>query len=153
MEEGNFTGSNLQGGREVTVPLLNLPCGSVCTHHVPWYTITPQMLRRMSHRTWRHIRLCSEHDGAHTDPLDVQWLSPHGKLSQDTVTSQPLCISSHLCFCHGKVLVMFVLIRQLCGVRWWKPSTINLVGGHCTLYTVPFRLEYMYATYGRGFQR
>ena len=33
-------------------------------------TITPKMLRRMSQRTWRHIRLCVQHQGAHTDPLD-----------------------------------------------------------------------------------
>jgi hypothetical protein len=81
-----------QGGREFTVPLLNLPCGSVCTHRVPWYTITPQMLQRMSHRTWRRIRLCFEHDDTHTDPLDAQWLSPYGKLSRGTVTSRPTCI-------------------------------------------------------------
>jgi hypothetical protein len=44
------------------------------------YTMTPQMLRRMSHGTWRRIRLCFEQDSVHTDPLDVQRLSPHGKL-------------------------------------------------------------------------
>jgi len=32
-------------------------------------TITPKMLRRMSHRTWRRIRLCVQHQGAHTDSL------------------------------------------------------------------------------------
>jgi hypothetical protein len=37
---------------------------------------------------------CFKHDGEHTEPLDVQWLSPHGTLSRDTVTSQPPCISS-----------------------------------------------------------
>jgi hypothetical protein len=31
--------------------------------------VTPQMLRKMSHRTWRSI-LCHENDGAQTDPLD-----------------------------------------------------------------------------------
>jgi hypothetical protein len=50
-------------------------------------------------------------------------------------------------------LVMFVLIRQVCGVRWWNPSTINLVGGHCILYTVPFQLEYICTTYGKGLLR
>jgi hypothetical protein len=35
----------------------------------------------MSHRTWWCIRLCFEHDGTHKDPLDIQWLSPHVKLS------------------------------------------------------------------------
>jgi len=34
-------------------------------------TITPKMLRRMSHRTWRCIRLCVQHQGAHTDSLDM----------------------------------------------------------------------------------
>jgi len=34
-------------------------------------TVTPKMLRRMSHRTWRRIRLCVQHHGAHTDPLDI----------------------------------------------------------------------------------
>jgi hypothetical protein len=43
------------------------------------------------------IRLCYEHDGAHTDPLDVQWLSPHGKLSRGTVTSRPPCTIDRLC--------------------------------------------------------
>jgi hypothetical protein len=34
-------------------------------------TITPKMLRRMSQRTWRRIRLCVQHQSAHTDPLDM----------------------------------------------------------------------------------
>lgn len=34
-------------------------------------TITPKMLRRMSQRTWRRIRLCVQHQGAHTDSLDM----------------------------------------------------------------------------------
>jgi hypothetical protein len=34
-------------------------------------TITPKMLRRMSQRTWRRIRLCVQHHGAHTDSLDM----------------------------------------------------------------------------------
>jgi len=34
-------------------------------------TITPKMLRRMSRRTWRPIRLCVQHQGAHTDSLDM----------------------------------------------------------------------------------
>ena len=34
-------------------------------------TITPEMLRRASRRTWRHIQLCAENDGAHTKTLDV----------------------------------------------------------------------------------
>jgi hypothetical protein len=38
-------------------------------------TIMPQMLWHLSHRIWWHTRLCFEHDGAHTDPLDVQWLT------------------------------------------------------------------------------
>ena len=33
-------------------------------------TITPKMPRRMSQRTWRRIRLCVQHQGAHTDQLD-----------------------------------------------------------------------------------
>jgi hypothetical protein len=37
---------------------------------------------------------CFKHNSAHTDPLDVQWLSPHGKLSRGTVTSRPLCMSA-----------------------------------------------------------
>ncbi|GFG31668.1 hypothetical protein Cfor_04831 [Coptotermes formosanus] len=36
-----------------------------------FHTITPKMLRRMSQKTWRHIRLCVQHHGAHTDSLDV----------------------------------------------------------------------------------
>ena len=34
-------------------------------------TITPKMLRRMSQRTWRCIRLCVQHQGARTDSLDM----------------------------------------------------------------------------------
>ncbi|KAJ4447815.1 hypothetical protein ANN_09823 [Periplaneta americana] len=34
--------------------------------------ITPAMMRRMSHRTWRHIILCEENDGLHTVSLDTQ---------------------------------------------------------------------------------
>jgi len=34
-------------------------------------TITPKMLRHMSQRTWRRIRLCVQHEGAHTDSLDM----------------------------------------------------------------------------------
>ncbi|GFG29661.1 hypothetical protein Cfor_02972 [Coptotermes formosanus] len=34
-------------------------------------TITPKMLQRMSQRTWRRIRLCVQHQGAHTDSLDM----------------------------------------------------------------------------------
>jgi len=34
-------------------------------------TITPKMLRRMSQRTWRRIPLCVQHQGAHTDSLDI----------------------------------------------------------------------------------
>lgn len=33
--------------------------------------ISPQMLRTMSHRTWRKIILCHENEGAQTDPLDT----------------------------------------------------------------------------------
>jgi hypothetical protein len=33
--------------------------------------ITPKMLRRMSHRSWRLIRLCVLHQDAHTDSLDM----------------------------------------------------------------------------------
>jgi hypothetical protein len=35
-------------------------------------TIMPEVLWRMSHRTWWCIRLCFEHDGTHKDPLDIQ---------------------------------------------------------------------------------
>jgi hypothetical protein len=34
-------------------------------------TITPKMLRRMSQRTRRRIRLCVQHQGAQTDTLDM----------------------------------------------------------------------------------
>ena len=34
-------------------------------------TVTPKMLRRVSQRTLRRIRLCVQHHGAHTDPLDM----------------------------------------------------------------------------------
>ena len=34
-------------------------------------TINPKMLQRMSQRTWRRIRLCVQHHGAHTVSLDV----------------------------------------------------------------------------------
>jgi hypothetical protein len=34
-------------------------------------TITSQMLRYVPQTTWRGIRLCVQHQGAHTDPLDV----------------------------------------------------------------------------------
>jgi len=34
-------------------------------------TVTPKMLRYMSRRTWRRIRLCVQHEGAHTDSLDM----------------------------------------------------------------------------------
>ena len=33
--------------------------------------LTPSMLRKMSHRTWRRIRLCSENEGQHTDVMDA----------------------------------------------------------------------------------
>ena len=33
--------------------------------------VTPKMLRRMSQRTWRSIRLCVQHQGAHTDSPDM----------------------------------------------------------------------------------
>lgn len=32
--------------------------------------VTPEMLRRMSKRTWRRIKLCRDHEGMHTDVLD-----------------------------------------------------------------------------------
>jgi hypothetical protein len=35
-------------------------------------TIHPQMFRRMPQTTWRVIRTCVQHHGAHTDLLDVQ---------------------------------------------------------------------------------
>ena len=35
-------------------------------------TITSRMLQRMSHRTWRCISLYVQHQGAQTDPLDMQ---------------------------------------------------------------------------------
>ena len=35
-------------------------------------TINPQMLRRMPKTTWRTIRLCVQHCGVHTEPLDIQ---------------------------------------------------------------------------------
>ena len=34
-------------------------------------TITPKILRRMSQRTWRRIRLCVQHQVAHTDSLNM----------------------------------------------------------------------------------
>ncbi|GFG37993.1 hypothetical protein Cfor_02876 [Coptotermes formosanus] len=34
-------------------------------------TITPKMLQLMSQRTLRRIRLCVQHQGAHTDSLDM----------------------------------------------------------------------------------
>jgi len=34
-------------------------------------TITPKMLRCMSKRTWRRICFCVQHQGAHTDALDM----------------------------------------------------------------------------------
>ena len=34
-------------------------------------TITPKMLQRTSQRTWRRICLCVQHQGAHTDSLDM----------------------------------------------------------------------------------
>ena len=33
--------------------------------------LTPSMLRKMSHRTWRRITLCSENEGQHTDVMDA----------------------------------------------------------------------------------
>jgi len=34
-------------------------------------TLTLAMLRKMSHRTWRCMILCSENEGQHTDVLDA----------------------------------------------------------------------------------
>jgi len=34
-------------------------------------TINPKILRRMSQRTWRRIRLCVQHQGTHMDSLDM----------------------------------------------------------------------------------
>ena len=34
-------------------------------------TITPKMLRHILQRTWRRISLCVQHQGAHTDSLDM----------------------------------------------------------------------------------
>jgi hypothetical protein len=34
-------------------------------------SLTPQMLRKMNHRTWRRIILCAENNGADTDVIDV----------------------------------------------------------------------------------
>jgi len=34
-------------------------------------TFIPKMLRRISQRTWSRIRLCVQHQGAHTDSLDM----------------------------------------------------------------------------------
>ena len=34
-------------------------------------TITPAMSRKMSHRKWRRIILCSENEGQHTDTRDT----------------------------------------------------------------------------------
>jgi hypothetical protein len=33
-------------------------------------SLTPQMLRKISQRTRRRIKLCADHDGAHADPQD-----------------------------------------------------------------------------------
>jgi hypothetical protein len=38
---------------------------------VAFKIITPQMLQHMSQGTWRHIHLCIQHQGAHTDSLDM----------------------------------------------------------------------------------
>ena len=37
-----------------------------------FHTITPKMLRRMSQRTWRCIRLCVQHQVVRMDSLDMQ---------------------------------------------------------------------------------
>jgi hypothetical protein len=36
--------------------------------HIPLFKM--KMLRKMSHRTWGHIKFYANHNGAHTDPLD-----------------------------------------------------------------------------------
>ena len=33
--------------------------------------VTPAMLRKMSHRTWRRIILCHGNNGTQTEPLDI----------------------------------------------------------------------------------
>jgi hypothetical protein len=35
------------------------------------FAVTQKMLRNMSQRTWRHIRLCVQHQGEHTESLDM----------------------------------------------------------------------------------
>jgi hypothetical protein len=54
-------------------------------------SVTPQMLRCMSHRTQQCIRLCSRHDGAHAYLHGTLWLSPRFMLSRGTVTFWPPC--------------------------------------------------------------
>jgi hypothetical protein len=39
--------------------------------HTAFQSLTPQMLRKTNHRTWRRIILCAENNGAHTDVIDV----------------------------------------------------------------------------------
>jgi hypothetical protein len=34
-------------------------------------SLTPQMLRKINHRTWRRIILCAKNNGAHTDVIDI----------------------------------------------------------------------------------
>jgi len=36
--------------------------------------ITPHILRKMSHRTWRHKILCSNNEVQHTDALDIRFV-------------------------------------------------------------------------------
>ena len=36
-----------------------------------FHTITPDILRTMSRRKWRHIEMCIQRDGKHTDILDM----------------------------------------------------------------------------------
>jgi hypothetical protein len=69
-------------------------CNSDKLHRAVKQAVTMrQIFQCMPYRIWRHMKLCWEHDGAHTDPLDV-WCGSHHlvKLSRRMVTPQPLCI-------------------------------------------------------------
>ena len=59
-------------------------------------TITPQMFRRMSRRTWRRIRLPVQHHGPRADPLAIYYISDSKNYERlrlhsawCTVTSRP----------------------------------------------------------------
>lgn len=100
-----------------------------------FHTIVPWMLQRMSQRTWRCIRLYVQHQGAHTDPLDMQPRS--AQVIQTNYDWYDFTLLSEWWFLAHTVLHTYMWLLPTDMWLYFLPTRDCILYTHICLYSKP----------------